>query len=134
MLMNIVTGYRGIKQVPRKDIVIFVGSVRGLCKSGIELIFTDRHAMLEAANYYKSVDDLEKLAWNLWRDRDFKRDLERPEKTELYQAEALIYDSLHIENLLGIACHGENEKRTIEGWMRARNIEKNVAARPEWYF
>ena len=51
MMYNIVTGYGGIRQFPNRDIVILVSSLRSLEGSGVQAVFTDRHAYLKAAQF-----------------------------------------------------------------------------------
>jgi hypothetical protein len=50
MLFNIKTGWGGVQQVPQREIVICVSSLRTLAERGIPFVFTDRHAYLEAAS------------------------------------------------------------------------------------
>jgi len=44
MLLNILTGYRGITSVPAEEIVVLVSSLRKVAELGIPFVFTDRHA------------------------------------------------------------------------------------------
>jgi hypothetical protein len=44
MLLNIKTGYNGIRKRPVEEIVIFVSPLPVLRKKGVPFLFTDRHA------------------------------------------------------------------------------------------
>lgn len=134
MMYNISTGYGGIRQYPNSEIVIMVTSLRDLVNHGITAVYTDRHAYLSTARFYSSLDDLENIDWGLLQRRDFRRDLDNPEKTDRYQAETLVYEHLPVEQLMGIICHGTNEKRTLLGQMRQADMELSIEARPSWYF
>lgn len=134
MMYNIKTGYGGIEKFPNNKIVILVSSFRKICNCGVQAVFSDRHAYLKTAQYYSSLDDLYNVDWALLQKRDFRRDIDDPEKTDRYQAEALIYKHLPVDHLLAIVCYNENEKRTIEAWRLAAGVELEIVVRPSWYF
>jgi hypothetical protein len=134
MMYNIKTGYGGIQQFPNSEIVIIASSLRGLAEKGVTAVFSDRHAYLHTAQFFQSLDDLDKIDWELLRRRDFKRDVDNPEKTDRYQAEALVHSHLPVEHLAGIVCHGENEKRTLEAQREEVGVGLKIVARPSWYF
>lgn len=134
MLYNIVTGYQGIKQVPRSDIVILVASLRDLVDRTVPVIFTDSHAYPQTARYFSSPDDLDRIDWTLLQQRDFKRDPDDPGKVERYQAEALVHRHLPVGHLIGMIGHTENEVRTLRRWGEEAAVDLKVAARPNWYF
>ena len=111
-----------------------VSSLRDLANYNVTAVYTDRHAYLSSAQFYSSLDDLENINWKLLQRRDFKRDLDDPEKTERYQAEALVHKHLPVEQLMGIVCHGEGEKRTLLGLMKKADTELDIKVRPNLYF
>ena len=110
MMYNIKTGYGGIRQFPNAEIVIMVSSLRGLADLGVATVFSDRHAYLQTAQFFTSLDDLDKIDWGILQRRDFKRDVDDPEKTDRYQAEALVHRHLPVEHLAGIVCLSEKKK------------------------
>ncbi|MCH8049682.1 DUF4433 domain-containing protein [Patescibacteria group bacterium] len=134
MMYNIVTGYGGIRQFSNRDIVILVSSLRSLEGSGVQAVFTDRHAYLKAAQFFNSLDKLSEIDWGILQQRDFRRDPDNPEKTDRYQAEALIYRHLPVEQLAGIVCHGMNEKRTLNRQREELGMQLKIIAQPSWYF
>lgn len=52
MLLNITTGYRGIRQRSKEDIVVLVSSLAALQSNGVQYVYTDRHAYLQAATFF----------------------------------------------------------------------------------
>ena len=134
MMYNIRTGYGGIRQFPNSEIVIMVSTLKGLVESGVSAIYTDRHAYLHAARFFASMDHLDQIDWSLLQRKDFKRDVDDPEKTDRYQAEALVHGHLPIERLRGIVCFGENEKRTLERQCREAGVNLTIVGQPSWYF
>lgn len=134
MMYNIKTGHREIRHVPNSEIVIFVSSLRTLIERDVAAVFSDRHAYLQAAQFFTSLEDLDKIDWDILRRRDFKKDVDDPEKTARYQAEALVYGHLPVEHLAGIVCVGQSEQRTLERQCEEVGLELRVVARPNWYF
>src|SRR5271155_6151776 len=65
MFLNIKTGYRGLRQRDNAEIVIIVSSVHKLKKQDIGFVFSDRHAVLRAAQFFYEPDSLDKLDWGI---------------------------------------------------------------------
>ena len=134
MMYNIHTGYGGVRQVPNSEIVILVSSLRSLTKRGVVAVFSDRHAYLRTAQFFTSLKDLDEIDWDILQRRDFRRDVDDPEKAARYQAEALIYRHLPVEHLGGIVCLSENEKRTLKQAREKAGLDLKIKALPDWYF
>jgi len=134
MMYKIKTGHGGIRQFRNHEIVIIVSSLRGLLERGVVAIFSDRHAYLQTAQFFSCLDDLDKIDWEILQRRDFKRDVDDPEKTDRYQAEALVHRYLPIDSLAGIVCFSENEKGTLEWQCAEVGIDLKVVAKSSWFF
>lgn len=134
MMYNINTGYNGIQQVPNSDIAIVAAKLRDLADASLSFVFTDRHAYLRTAQFYSSLDDLDKIDWKILQQRDFKRSVDDPEKTDRYQAEALIYQHLPVELLTGIVCYGVEQQRLLQQWQSEAEINLKIVPQPKWYF
>lgn len=134
MLLNIKTGYRGIRQRRNDEIVILVASLRRLQSDGISFLFTDRHAYLAAAQFFSDLRDLDKIDWTILQNRDFRRDNENPEKMERYQAEALVYTFLPITSVLGAVCCNPTVRDHAKSVMTAAGVTLPVYSQPGWYF
>lgn len=134
MLFNIKTGYNGMKQTPMPDVVILVTSVHKLVELGLPFVITDRHAYLQAAQYANDAVGLGMIDWQSLRARDFKRDPDKPEKMERYQAETLVHRQVPLEALLRIVCHGETQKAQIDAELTRRRRIMKLVVTPDWYF
>ena len=110
MLYNIRTGWNNMTRRTPQELVFFVASLRSLAAHGISFVFSDRHAILSLAMFSTSLNDIDHLGWQYWQQRDFRRDSDRPEKTELYQAEALVHRHLPPAHLNGIVCSDADSK------------------------
>jgi hypothetical protein len=135
MFLNINTGYRGIQQRKNQEIAIFFASLHKIKKQGLPFVFTDRHAYLEAAQPpFDDLANLSKIDWAILQQSDFKRDPERPEKVERYEAEALMHKHLPIEAIEGIACCDAATSALIEKQIEKSKKTVKVVVKPDWYF
>ena len=112
MLYNIRTG-RSVPRVQNSDIIILVTSLARLTELRLPYVFSDRHAYLAGAIFYNQLSDLGRIDWNLLNQRDFKRDPDDPGKFERYQAEALVYQQVPTDVLLGVICYDESAKSEL---------------------
>ncbi len=134
MLYNIKTGRVGVTQRPMSEIAILVSSLPEMQKQAIPFVFTDRHAVLETAEFFNHLDRLDHIDWPRLQARDFKRDPDDPGKFERYQAEALIVGHVPITAILGIICYRNEEQTKIETICGTLNLAAKVLCKPDWYF
>lgn len=134
MLYNIKTGYGGIQQRPNHDIVILVSSLLKLEEFGVRYVFTDRHAVLAAASFFSRRADLGHVDFDLLQRRDFRRDENDPGKLKRYQAEALAYQRVPMEALVGVACYTEAVRHEVEAATSSAGVSVKVVTRREFYF
>lgn len=134
MLYNIVTGH-GVPRQNREEILVLVSALPHLARLDIGFLFTDRHAYLANAEFSDRLGDLaEFVPWNLLQTKDFKRDLESPDKTDRYQAEALVHQHLPASALLGIGAYTDGVRADIETQAMARGLQLKAVTRPNWFF
>lgn len=134
MMLNITTGWGGIRKCPNKDIVILVTSLHTLMEREIDFVFSDRHAYLQGAEFSSDLEDLDRIDWEILQAKDFKNDPNDPGKGQRYQAEALVYQHLPVDALMGVACYNENVGAWLEDELAKRGIELSVVVRSGWYF
>jgi hypothetical protein len=133
MLLNIKTG-RGVPMLPMAEIVVFVSRLHRIAELNLPFVFSDRHAYLQTARFSNRLADLDIIDWNLIASKDFKRDPERPEKVERYQAEALIYQHLPISALLGVMCYDPKSEKRVLGFQDAAGVSLKTVVKRESYF
>ena len=134
MLYNILTGYGDIRQRLRSDIAIIVTSLPRLYEFDTVAVYTDRHAYLRTANFFSSLDDLDKISWGPLRRRDFSRDVNDPQKIEKYQAEALVHRHLPVEQLSEVVCYNEDARASLEAQSRDLDVNIEITINRRWYF
>jgi len=133
MMRNINTGWGGVQQRQNDEILILVSDLFRM-QQQIPFIFTDSHAYYQCAEFYSDLTHLDKIDWQILQCRDFKRDLNDPEKFERYQAEALIHQHCPAVGLLGIVCYTDELKIQIEQQLLDCGLNLDVHTRTGWYF
>lgn len=134
MLYNIHTGRGEVPRRANEEICILVSAVRKVQELGLDLVFTDRHAYAQMARYFNDVARLGEIDWPLLQARNFKRNPDDPEQIERYQAEALIHRHVPVAGLVGIICHTQAVKASIDAQIRAQDLQLDVRVMPQWYF
>jgi len=134
MLLNIKTGWNGIRQRENAEIAIVVSTLHRLQELGQPFAFTDRHAYLTTASFYTDLARLDQIDWKILRNRDFKRTADDPGKMERYQAEALAYKHLPIGTIIGVGCFNDEVAGTLKAQLAKRKLDTKVVVRPSWYF
>ncbi|MBC6441794.1 MAG: DUF4433 domain-containing protein, partial [Rhodobacteraceae bacterium] len=66
--------------------------------------------------------------------KDFKGNPKDKEKTDRYQAEALVHKHLPIDRLKSIVCQGAAQKERLEQERGAANLNPPIKAGSTWYF
>lgn len=134
MMYNIKTGHGGIAKVPNEEIVIVVSSLYRLSELRKVFVFSNRHAYLRTAQFYNELSQLGTVDWTILQQRDFRRDPDDPEKIERYQAEALVYQHVPIDAVMGLVCYTAKVKNHLDQIVKARGLKIAVHVRRGWYF
>ena len=74
MLLNIKTGYNGIRQRGNEEILILVSTLYKVRDYPLDFLFSDRHAYLQTAVFSSDLAGLSVIDWTILRNSDFKRD------------------------------------------------------------
>lgn len=134
MALNVVTG-RNVPRQPRQNLAVIVSSLRRAQELDCAFVAADRHAYLFNARFTNDINKLtEWVPWSLLRTRNFSRDPENPEKTERYQAEALIHWHLPVDALLGIVVYNNEAESLLREKAGPSGDSVRVVVQPEWFF
>jgi hypothetical protein len=134
MACNINTGHNGIEYIPNDDILIFSLSLRSMPMHSLSFVLTDQHAYNALAQFFTDLDHLNRIDWKILQNRDFKRDSDLPQKTDKYQAEALIWKHLPINCIETIGCHSEGVRNEVRHQLTKRGLNIEAKAKKGWYF
>lgn len=133
MMMNIHSG-RSVVKRRNEEILILVSSLRHIQDLRLPFVFTNAHAYPDWTNYYHDLSKLNEIDWELLQNRDFRRDSDDLRKVERYQAEALVYNHLPVEGLIGVICYTEEIKKQIDHQIADLRLNLAVHVRKGWYF
>ena len=134
MMYNITTGYNGVIKRPNPEIVILVSTIFRLLEHKVPVVFTNGHARLAETDFFSSIADLGKIDWNLLRSKDFKKNPEDPGKLGRYQAEALAFQHVPVEALLGVVCYDQQNATHLIADVNRLGLSLSVKIVREWYF
>jgi hypothetical protein len=133
MLLNIKTG-RNVPAVPMRDIVVLATSLLRLTSDGVDFVFSDRHAYLNAARFSSELADLDRIDWQNLASSNFKYDPNDPEKMDRYQAEVLVHRQLPMSSVLGILCHGDEQREQVSRLVTNAGHGATVVTKPTYFF
>lgn len=134
MLLNIKTGYNGIRQRRNEEIVVLITSLPHLRKKSIPFLFSDRHAYLATARFTDDLTKLNAIDWTILKASDFKRDNNDLGKMERYQAEALVHRHVPFDALIGLACFNDAAKDEVNKILDGSPLADKALKKPSWYF
>lgn len=126
MLYMIMNGYSGVTKRPQKDIVYFVSSVEKIQEKGIPFVFSDRHAKRAVANFYSSIDDLEKLDWGTIKNKVWSNDQNNLSRRDLKQAEFLVHSHVPVSCIHGLVVKTFERKKYFKEIIRKLELEIKV--------
>jgi hypothetical protein len=101
----------------------------------IDFVFTDQHAYLATAQYFTTLDRLDRIDWPILQSRDFRRsDNQNLGKTDRYQAEALVWKHLPVEGILGVCCFNESVRDGLRLQASALGRTVRILKASDWFF
>ena len=102
MLLNIKTGYRGIKQRDQRDIVYLCTHIDMVAQACPDFCFTDGHAKDRLTAYYNQLSDLDNVDWSVVEQKYWFSTENEPDKMRRKQAEFLVKTCVPLSCLSGI--------------------------------
>lgn len=116
------------------DIVYFVTSTDKVVDAGLPFVFTDGHAIMFITDFYNDINDLDKVDWDIMKERYWNDTEEDPDRKRRRQAEFLIHEKIGLEHFLGIAVRNERMKEIVEDKVKNYKLDLPVVVRPRFYF
>jgi hypothetical protein len=133
MLLNISTGWN-VPKLPMRDIVIFVTSLHKLSATGVDFVFSDRHAYMATARFSSDLAHLDRIDWSILTNSDFKNTPKYPDKKERYQSEALVHRELQMSTIAGIICYSDQAQTKVAEQVEASGYSTKVVTKPQYFF
>ena len=113
--------------------------------AGLPYVLSTHHAVTALADFYNSLDHLDKIDWNMFFDKPlvgrfskyFFNPPDRPEyatRRESRQAEFLVHSRAPIAQVLGIGVINAEKCQEVKAVLAACGWEVPVVVRSSWYF
>ena len=120
-------------KTPQKEIIYLVSSLEKLQENNCSFAFTDRHAKLAYTKFYNSLEDIDKLNWEIIRSADWGRQ-HGVERKEIKQAECLVHQFMPVEALIGIGCKDQEIADLINAELLKKQKNIPIKIKPDLYF
>lgn len=105
MLLNIKTGYRGIRQRSQSEIIYLCSHIETIVNTCPEWCFTDGHAKDKLTTYFNQLDGLAQIDWATVTDKYWSSTPEDPDKMRRKQAEFLVKTYVPVACFSGVIVH-----------------------------
>lgn len=115
----------------QNDIIFLVSDTETILKSGIPFMFTDRHAVIQYANFYNDLGDLNKLDWKTIKNKYWGESVDSREKK---QAEFLVHSKLPLDHIYGIGVANDDAISSVRNILNDSEYEPNIKVKKDWYF
>lgn len=115
------------------QIVYIVSRTDIIHNAGVDYVFTDGHAVMEYTDFFKDLNDLAKIDWNVMESQFWFDTEEDPDRKRRRQAGFLVYQFVPINIFLGFAVKNEEMKHIVEDTLHKHNYNCPVAVR-DWYY
>jgi hypothetical protein len=117
------------------ELIYLVTTVERLRDVGDAVIFTDRNAVLEFAEFSADLADLDDLVdWPLMRATYWANTPEDPDRRERRMAECLVHGKVRWEAFTEIACRNRACADAAQRVLASLEQQVAITVRPGWYF
>lgn len=134
MLLNIKTGYRGIRQRSQGEIVYIVCRVNTIAQSCEQWCFTDGHAKNSISGFYNDLVRLSEVDWNMVTERHWSNNEDDFDRMRRKQAEFLVKYHVPVSCISSIVVLNEIKKTIIEEIVNKLGLEIPVIVNPNNQF
>lgn len=121
-------------QKSQQRIVHLVTSLEAIQSAGCDYVFTDGHAEMALSNFYKDLNDLDKVDWDVMKAKYWKDTTDDPSRKRRRQAEFLVYQSVPWTCIQGIGVMTSEIKDEIDKIFENISHKSNVKEIPKWYY
>jgi ssDNA thymidine ADP-ribosyltransferase, DarT len=133
MLWHIYNGWVKDYAGTQNDIIYLVSTAEKIVDLQLPFLFTDRHGYLAHKKIFNSLDDLDKLSFNVIRDDTWLKEYTELKK-ELKQAEFLVHQHVPVNAILGIIACNENVATFVQNEVAKLGLTLQVVVKPDYYY
>nr|WP_261307341.1 DUF4433 domain-containing protein [Nocardia farcinica] len=116
-------------------IVYLASTVQHLRRRGLQVLGTDRHAVVPYAQFTANDSVLTGFVdWELMKERYWCDIPEYPDRSERRQAELLVHERVPWDSILGVATRTEPVENELRHILDTAGASTRTAVRSHWYF
>ncbi|WP_432713576.1 type II toxin-antitoxin system toxin DNA ADP-ribosyl transferase DarT [Pedobacter sp.] len=130
MLLNIKTGYRGVKQRPQQDIVYICCDISSIISNCDLWCFTDGHAKNALTMFYNNIENIGNINIQLANERYWINTDQDLDKMRKKQAEFLVKFHVPAKCISNIVVYNEMSKDRVDQIIRNLNMDIKVHINP----
>jgi hypothetical protein len=136
MLLNLHTGRVKGYTEGQEPIVYLVTSAQFVQQAGAQFVFSNGHGLANFTNWFTNLVDLDKVDWDVVKDRYWSDTPTDNDRQRRKQAEFLIWHSLAWPNIQALVVMNQAMKTQVEGILLGfPNLNPTpVYAKPGWYY
>lgn len=114
MLLNIKTGYRGVKQRAQQDIVFICCKIGTIIQQCNEWCFTEGHAKNRITEFYRDIQDLDRIDWDIVYAQMWYPTEDDKDRFRRKQAEFLVKNFVPVDCIYCLIVKNQKKKDEID--------------------
>ncbi|MBA3704457.1 MAG: DUF4433 domain-containing protein [Bacteroidetes bacterium] len=134
MLLQIITGNQGVTKRPQGDIVYLISSLSKIEEIGCSYIFSDGHAWDGMSTLYNNPSDLNKVDWNIVKDKNWKNDDDNFDRKRRKQAELLVHNHVPITCIEYIVVYDDIKLKFVQNEISKAGLSVPVHISTKHYY
>ena len=131
MLLNIITGRRGIPKVEQPKIVYIVCKWQTLIQHNCQIIFTDGHAKSALTTFYEDPNDLSKIDFDAAYSKKWSKQADGGEAFRKKQAEVLVKHHVPVSCIDRLYVYNREAQINAQQKVENSSLQLKVAIAPE---
>lgn len=136
MLYTLSKGNVSTFQGSQADVIYLASTVQNVIDHGLDFVFTDGHAIVSLTQFYKAIDDLAHVDWQIIRSRQWFDNSDNPDRKRRKQAEFLVYRFFPWHCIRAVAVKNEIMQQRVQTALNIHSLaqQKPILLRPSWYY
>lgn len=128
---GIVENYEG----KQSDIIYLVSKTNVMEKYNKDFVYTDGHGIMALTEFYKDLEDLDKVDWNVMKSKYWFDNEDNPDRKRRRQAEFLVHEQVELNCFMGIGVYNQQMKEKVNEILKEHHIDMKVLVkRQEFYY
>jgi hypothetical protein len=136
MLLQIKTGNQGVQKRPQSEIIYLISTVDKLQELGCDFCFTDGHAWDSLSRFYDAPSDIDKIDWQIVKEKNWANTDEDIDRKRRKQAEVLVKTEVPVAALEAILVFDEAGATFVCALMKAasQTIPVHISKNQQHYY